>query len=72
MTNFAKLLVALGLVIMLLGCFILLAIKFKIPLGKLPGDFLIQNKNFTFYFPLATSLVLSIIISAIIFLFSRK
>ncbi|MCX7958566.1 MAG: DUF2905 domain-containing protein [Deltaproteobacteria bacterium] len=44
----------------------------KIPfLGKLPGDIIIRKKNFTFYFPLATSVILSIIISLIISLFKR-
>ena len=45
----------------------------KIPyLGKLPGDILIQKKNFTFYFPLATSVLISIILSLVFWLWSRR
>jgi hypothetical protein len=40
--------------------------------GKLPGDILIKRENFTFYFPLATSLVISVVLSLLIFLFSRR
>lgn len=44
----------------------------RIPfLGKLPGDILIQKKNFTFYFPLATSIIVSVVLSLILYLISR-
>lgn len=59
-----------GVALILVG----LAIYFsdKIPfLGKLPGDFFIKKQNFTFYFPLATSLILSIIISLILYLLRK-
>ncbi|HEX68501.1 MAG TPA: DUF2905 domain-containing protein, partial [bacterium] len=46
---------------------------FKIPgFGKLPGDILIKKKNFTFYFPLATCLILSILLTLILNLIFRK
>lgn len=52
-----------GLVIMLAG---------KIPyLGKLPGDFFIQKKNFHFFFPLTTSILLSLLFSLILYLFRK-
>lgn len=41
-------------------------------LGKLPGDIYIRKKNFTFYFPLATSIILSIIISVILYIIRKK
>jgi len=45
----------------------------KIPyLGRLPGDILIQKNNFTFYFPLATSILISIILSLVFWLWSRR
>jgi hypothetical protein len=57
-------LTALGLLLMLAG---------RIPwLGKLPGDFLIQKKNFTFYFPLATSILLSLVLTLIFWILGRK
>ncbi|MFQ5674607.1 MAG: DUF2905 domain-containing protein, partial [bacterium] len=41
-------------------------------LGKLPGDILIQKKNFTFYFPIATSILLSFILSLFLYFFNKK
>lgn len=68
---------ALGKMLLVLGGFIMIAgllIYFwdKIPYaGKLPGDILIEKKNFTFYFPLASSIILSIIVSLILYLISK-
>jgi hypothetical protein len=59
--------------IILIGIGLLLTFFNKIPLiGKLPGDIYIQKKNFTFYVPLMTSLLLSIILSLIFWLWSKK
>lgn len=59
--------------IVLAGLGLLLVFMNRIPLlGKLPGDFLVQKKNFTFYFPLATSILISVILSAILWLCSRR
>ena len=66
-----KMLILLGVFIILIGIFLL--IGDRIPwLGKLPGDFVIRKKNFTFYFPLATSIIISIILTIILNLFNRK
>ncbi len=60
-----------GLVVAAIGGLFLLS--GKIPwLGKLPGDLLIQKRNFTFYFPIATSILLSIIISLILWFVGRR
>ena len=57
-------LVAVGVVLLLVG---------RIPgLGRLPGDFHVQRGNWTFYFPLATSLVLSVVLSLIFWLIGRR
>ncbi len=66
-----KVLVSLGMGLVLLGAFMLIAAKFK-GVGHLPGDIYIQKKNFTFYFPLTTSILLSIIISFLFWVFSKK
>jgi hypothetical protein len=67
-----KFLVIAGVVIAGIGT-VLLLFKDGIPfLGKLPGDIVIERKNFTFYFPLATSILLSIILSVIFYFFGRK
>ncbi|MGE5400704.1 MAG: DUF2905 domain-containing protein [Ignavibacteriales bacterium] len=66
----AKLLIFAGVVLVVFGVILLFA--GKIPFfGKLPGDFYIQKKNFVVYIPLATSILLSIIISVILYLFRK-
>ena len=71
MQQVAKTLIIFGLI--LIGVGIVLNFSQKIPfIGRLPGDIYIQKKDFSFYFPLATSLVLSVIISLLVYLFSRK
>ena len=70
-SGFGKILLIIGLVIAGIGCLILLA--GKIPwIGRLPGDFYYKGKNFSFYFPLATSIVISIIITIILMFIGRK
>ena len=65
-----RMLVVLGIVITLLG--LLLMFWGKIPiLGKLPGDIVIKKGNFVFYFPLATSILISVILTLIFYLISR-
>lgn len=69
--DLGKILIFFGLVIVLAG--VLLLIFGKIPfLGKLPGDIYVSRKNFTFYFPLATSLLLSLMLSLIARLWLKK
>lgn len=66
-----KFLILLGLIVAALGG--LLLISGKIPwIGKLPGDIMIQRRNFTFYFPLATSILLSLILTLIFWLIGRR
>jgi DUF2905 family protein len=60
-------LVLIGLAIAGLGLLIMLGV----PLGRLPGDFAVRRGNFSFYFPLATSIVLSIILT-LLFAFFRR
>jgi len=71
--HIAKLLILFGILIVALGALLLLFRNSGIPfLGKLPGDIIIQKKNFTFYFPIVTSILLSIILSLIFYFFSRR
>jgi hypothetical protein len=62
-----RLLVYLGLGIAALGLLILAGV----PFGKLPGDIMVRRGNFSFYFPLATSIVVSILLTLILSLFRR-
>ena len=71
MQEIGKTLIIFGLV--LIGVGLWLVFMPKIPLlGKLPGDVYIQKKNFTFYFPLTTSILISLILSLIFWLWSRR
>jgi Protein of unknown function (DUF2905) len=65
----ARFLIVLGLVILLIG--ILWPILTRMGLGRLPGDIVIERGNFTFYFPLATCILASILLSAVFWLFNR-
>ncbi len=71
MQEIAKTLIIFGIVLILLGG--LLFFFNRIPfLGKLPGDIFIQKKNLSFYFPLATSFLISVILSLFLWLWSRR
>jgi len=62
-----------GLLVMVVGVFLMVFTRVKIPfLGRLPGDILLQNKNFVFYFPLASSILVSVVMTFIFYLISRK
>lgn len=70
MSGFGKSLIVMGLVITLVG--IILSLAGKIPwVGRLPGDIYIKRQNFTFYFPLATSILISIVLSLILWLLRK-
>ena len=62
-----KMLVMIGLAIAALGLVIMLGV----PLFRLPGDFTVRRSNFSFYFPLTTSIILSIILTILMTLFRR-
>jgi thiosulfate reductase cytochrome b subunit len=70
MDEMAKVIIILGIVLVIVGLVMLFAQKLPF-LGKLPGDILIKKENFTFYFPLATSIIISIIISLILYLIGK-
>lgn len=66
--DLGKILIVIGALILIIG--IVLTIYGKIPfLGKLPGDIKIERENFTFYLPIASSILISIIISLIFYFF---
>ena len=71
MQELGKIIIIFGIVLIGLG--LVLIFFNKIPfLGKLPGDIYIQKKDFTFYFPLATSLLVSAVLSLFFWLWSRR
>lgn len=66
-----KALIVVGIVIVIVG--VLVTFGPKIPyIGRLPGDILIKRENFVFYFPLATSVIVSIILSVIFYFLTRR
>ncbi|HTM11059.1 MAG TPA: DUF2905 domain-containing protein [Verrucomicrobiae bacterium] len=70
MNTFGRTLIFFGLILVLLG--VLFTFGSKLPwLGRLPGDIYINKGNFTFYFPLTTCLILSLIITLVLYFFRR-
>ncbi len=67
MAEIGRLLVCLGIALVVIGGIVMLLGR-PLPLGKLPGDIVYRGKNTTLYFPLATSIVLSVLLSVIFFL----
>ncbi len=68
--HMGKLLIIAGIVLVAVGA--VFVFSGKVPwIGRLPGDIYIQRKNFTFYFPLATSILISIIVSLILYLIGK-
>jgi Protein of unknown function (DUF2905) len=61
-------LIVLGLLIAGVG----LLINLGLPIGRLPGDFTIRRGNFTFYFPLTTSIIASVVLTLIMMFFGRR
>jgi hypothetical protein len=71
MGDLGKILMALGAVLVVAGAGLMLAGRLHVPLGKLPGDFVYRGKNTVVYFPLGTSLVVSIVLSVVLYVISR-
>ena len=71
MTGLGKLLIAFGGLMLLLGIIITLAGRTNLPLGRLPGDIVYRGKNTTFYFPIVTCIVLSVVLSFIMWIVGR-
>jgi hypothetical protein len=68
MGDLGKMLLLLGGILVLAGLVLMLLGRTNIPLGRLPGDMLFRGKNTTFYFPLATSILLSVVLSVVLYL----
>jgi hypothetical protein len=66
-----RLLIVAGLVLLIAGVVITVGGRF-FGLGRLPGDIVVRRNNFTFYFPIVTSILLSIILTLVMWLFNRR
>ncbi len=71
MTDLGKLLIVLGVVLVVAGVGLTVMGRWNLPLGRLPGDIVYRGKNTTFYFPLATSVVLSVVLSIVLYVLGR-
>jgi preprotein translocase subunit SecY len=71
MGDVGRMLVLLGGLLLVLGVVLILAGKVNLPIGPLAGDIVIRGKNSTFYFPLMTSIVLSVILSLVLWVVNR-
>ena len=65
-----KLLISLGVILIVVG--LLWPWLQKSGLGRLPGDIVVEKENFSFYFPIVTSIIVSIVLTLLIWFFSRR
>jgi hypothetical protein len=69
--HLGRILIIAGIVMAVIGA--VLVLSGRVPwLGRLPGDILIQKKNYTFYFPLATSILISLLLTVLFWIFGRR
>jgi len=71
MGDLGRMLIFLGGILIVVGLVLVLAGKANLPVGRLPGDIVYRGKDTTFYFPLMTSIVLSIILSLVLYFVNR-
>ena len=71
MAELGRLLIFCGAVLLVIGVAILLLGRTNLPIGRLPGDIFYRGKNTTFYFPLATSILLSVVLSIVLYVIGR-
>lgn len=67
-----RILIIAGVVLIIIGALISLLARLPLPIGKLPGDLVFRGKNWTFYFPLGTSLLLSAVLTLLFWLLARR
>ena len=70
--GFGRTLIIIGLFVLALGLIVSIGERLPIRLGRLPGDIVICGKHSVFYFPIVTSLLISVILSVVLWLFSRR
>jgi DUF2905 family protein len=71
MVELGRMVVILGVVLVVIGGIVMLLGRTGLPLGRLPGDIFYRGKNTTFYFPLASSILISVVLSIVLFLIGR-
>jgi hypothetical protein len=71
-SDIGKILIGFGLLLAVIGGLLVIGGRLNLPIGRLPGDIVYRGKNTTVYFPIVTSIVLSILLSLVLWLFSRR
>ena len=71
MGGLGRMLMVLGVVLIVVGVLVSFGERLPVRLGRLPGDIVWRGKNSVFYFPLMTSILLSVVLSAVLWLFGR-
>jgi len=71
MAGLGKILVLFGVVLVMLGLIFVLLERTNLPIGRLPGDIIYHRKNITFYFPLTTCILLSVVLSLVLYVIGR-
>ena len=69
--SIGKLLISAGALLIVLGLLFLLGDKLPLRLGRLPGDIYVRGKSTTFYFPIVTCLIVSVVLTLVLWLFRR-
>jgi ribose/xylose/arabinose/galactoside ABC-type transport system permease subunit len=70
-TDIGKFIVVLGGVLIVVGVIVMLLGRAHVPIGRLPGDLIYRGKNTTVYFPIVTCIVISVVLSLVMWLFGR-
>jgi len=71
MGELGKVLIFFGVILVAVGLLLVVGGRIHLPIGRLPGDIVFRGKNTTFYFPLVTSILVSIVLSLILYLIGR-
>jgi heme/copper-type cytochrome/quinol oxidase subunit 2 len=71
MTEIGKSIIFIGIVIIIIGVILLFSDRLPFNLGKLPGDISYKKENFSFYFPITTSIIVSIVLSLLFYIFAK-
>ena len=71
MADLGKALIFFGAIIVVIGGILLLSSRANLPIGRLPGDIVYRGKNTSFYFPIVTCIVLSVVLSLIFWIVGR-
>ena len=70
-SELGKILVLVGVVMVAIGALLMLGGRWHLPIGRLPGDIVFRGKNTTVYFPLVTSILISLVLSLVLYLIGK-